>query len=110
HESKAVEELLSKISRKGFSVEHYSAQDQPLFEVVEGEGEKAQVKPIFSIAEILSSIKEVGRRGIQIKRFKGLGEMNAKELFESPTKSRIHFSTTRCRSSFRGRCRTCGMV
>jgi len=83
HESKAIEELLAKISRKGFNVEHYSAQDNPLFEVIEGEGEKAQTKPIFSIAEILSSVKEVGRRGIQIKRFKGLGEMNAKELFET---------------------------
>jgi len=83
HESKSIAELLNKISRKGFNVEHYSAQDKPLFEVVEGEGEKAQVKPLFSIAEILSSIKEVGRRGIQIKRFKGLGEMNAKELFET---------------------------
>src|SRR5205085_9980702 len=83
HESKAIGELLNKISRKGFSVEHYSAQDNPLFEVVEGEGEKAQVKALFSIAEILSSVKEVGRRGIQIKRFKGLGEMNPKELFET---------------------------
>src|SRR5207247_1473446 len=83
HESKAVGELLSKISRKGFNVEHYSAQDTPLFEMIEGEGEKAQVKPIFSIAEILSSVKEVGRRGLQIKRFKGLGEMNPKELFET---------------------------
>jgi DNA gyrase subunit B len=83
HESKSIAELLNKISRKGFSVEHYSAQDKPLFEILEGEGEKAQVKPLFSIAEILSSIKEVGRRGIQIKRFKGLGEMNAKELFET---------------------------
>ncbi len=83
HESKAIEELLSKIARKGFSVEHYSAQDKPLFEMLEGDGEKIQVKPLFSIAEILSSVKEVGRRGIQIKRFKGLGEMNAKELFET---------------------------
>ena len=68
---------------KGFSIEHYSAQDKPLFEVIEGEGEKQQVKPIFSIPEILSSIKEVGRRGLSIKRFKGLGEMNPKELFET---------------------------
>ena len=33
--------------------------------------------------EILSRVLEIGRKGIQIKRFKGLGEMNAKELFET---------------------------
>ena len=30
HESKAVAELLAKLSRKGLSVEHYAAQDKPL--------------------------------------------------------------------------------
>ncbi|MBI4664747.1 MAG: DNA topoisomerase (ATP-hydrolyzing) subunit B [Verrucomicrobia bacterium] len=83
HESKAIGELLGKLARKGLNVEHYSAQDKPLFELVEGEGEKAQVTPLFSIAEILSGVKEAGKKGIQIKRFKGLGEMNAKELFET---------------------------
>jgi DNA gyrase subunit B len=83
YESHAIRELLDKLARKGFSVEHYSAQDQPLFELIEGEGDKQQVKPPFSIPEILLSIKEVGRRGLQIKRFKGLGEMNPKELFET---------------------------
>jgi DNA gyrase subunit B len=83
HESKAVAELLVKLSRKGLSVEHYSAQDKPLFELIEGEGEKETVKPIFSIAEILDSILEVGRRGLTIKRFKGLGEMNPAQLFET---------------------------
>ena len=83
YESKAVGDLLKKIESKGLSVEHYSAQDKPLFELVEGEGEKAAVKPLFSIAEILTSVMEAGRKGIQIKRFKGLGEMNAKELFET---------------------------
>ena len=83
HESKAVAELLAKLAKKGLSVEHYSAQDKPLFEVIEGQGDKEQVKPLFSIPEILSSVKEVGRRGLSIKRFKGLGEMNPKELFET---------------------------
>jgi DNA gyrase subunit B len=83
HESKAVAELLAKLAKKGLSVDHYSAQDKPLFEIIEGQGEKEQVKPIFSIPEILSSVKEVGRRGLSIKRFKGLGEMNPKELFDT---------------------------
>ncbi|MGH7938553.1 MAG: DNA gyrase subunit B, partial [Chthoniobacterales bacterium] len=38
---------------------------------------------LFSIPEILEKIMEIGRRGVQIKRFKGLGEMNAKELFNT---------------------------
>ena len=83
YESHAIKELLEKLARKGFSLDHYSAQDKPLFELIEGEGEKQQVKPLFSIPEILSSIKEIGRRGLQIRRFKGLGEMNPKELFET---------------------------
>ncbi|MGV3772757.1 MAG: DNA topoisomerase (ATP-hydrolyzing) subunit B [Verrucomicrobiales bacterium] len=83
HESKAVEELLVKLAEKGLNVEHYSAQDKPLFELLEGEGEKAVVKPLFSISEIFSAVRDAGKRGLQVKRFKGLGEMNAKELFET---------------------------
>jgi DNA gyrase subunit B len=83
HESKAVAELLTKLSRKGLSVEHYAAQDKPLFELIEGEGDKAHVTPLFSIPEILAGVKAVGKKGIQITRFKGLGEMDAKELFET---------------------------
>jgi DNA gyrase subunit B len=39
HESKAVADLLAKLAKKGLSVEHYSAQDKPLFEIIEGQGE-----------------------------------------------------------------------
>jgi DNA gyrase subunit B len=41
------------------------------------------VTPLFSIPEILSAVKAVGKKGIQMYRFKGLGEMDAKELFET---------------------------
>ena len=81
HESKPVQDLLGKLIRKGLPVDHYEAQDKPLFDLVEGDEER--VHPLFSLSEVLSTIIEIGRRGMQIKRFKGLGEMNPKELFET---------------------------
>jgi DNA gyrase subunit B len=83
HESAAVEKIITELARKGLKVDHYAASDRPIFELIEGEGEKSVSHPLFSIPEILQKILEIGRRGVQIKRFKGLGEMNAKELFET---------------------------
>jgi DNA gyrase subunit B len=82
-ESKAITDLLGKLSRKGLAIDHYAAQDKPLFELIEGEGEKMTVAPLFSIPEILNGVRAVGKKGIQVTRFKGLGEMDAKELFET---------------------------
>jgi DNA gyrase subunit B len=91
-ESKAIGELLGKLAKKGLAVDHYAAQDKPLFELTEGEGERAHVTPLFSIPEILEGVKTVGKKGMQIYRFKGLGEMDAKELFETtmnPSKRKL---------------------
>ena len=82
-ESKVIGDLLGKLAKKGLAVDHYAAQDQPLFELIEGEGERMTVSPLFSIPEVLNGVKEVGKKGIQLTRFKGLGEMDAKELFET---------------------------
>ena len=83
HESAAIQKLIAELARKGLKVDHYAASDRPIFELIEGEGEKAVTHPLLSIPEILQKILDIGRRGVQIKRFKGLGEMNAKELFET---------------------------
>src|SRR4051794_40212061 len=83
HESATVQKLIVDLARKGLKVDHYAASDKPIFELIEGEGEKSNVHPLFSIPEIHQKIVEIGRRGVQIKRFKGLGEMNAKELFNT---------------------------
>jgi DNA gyrase subunit B len=92
HESSAVLKLIAELEKKGLHIDHYSASDQPLFEVLEGEGEKAKSHPVFAIPEILEKVLEIGKRGLSIDRFKGLGEMNAKELFETtmnPEKRRL---------------------
>ena len=92
HESSSLQKIIAELARKGLTIEHYADSDHPIFELVEGEGEKANVTPIFAVPQILSGVKELGRRGVQIKRFKGLGEMNAKELFETtmnPTQRKL---------------------
>ncbi|WP_174582010.1 DNA topoisomerase (ATP-hydrolyzing) subunit B [Candidatus Methylacidithermus pantelleriae] len=83
HESKTIGEILDKLARKGLEVRGYCRSDEPLFELVEGEGEVQKRRPLYSVSEILSAVKEVGRRGVEIKRFKGLGEMNPKQLYET---------------------------
>jgi DNA gyrase subunit B len=81
HESNAVAKIFQDLTDRGLHFAHYSAREQPIFELIEGDGDRATITPLFSIPRILDSVKELGRRGVQIKRFKGLGEMNAKELY-----------------------------
>ncbi len=83
HESAALQKLIDELAKKGLKVEHYSSSDTPIFELIEGEGDKAVTKPIFAVPEILESVLEIGKRGLQIQRFKGLGEMNPKQLYET---------------------------
>ena len=82
-ESTAVEKLIAELGKKGLKVEHFSNSDNPIFELTEGEGEKAVVHPVFAIPDILKKVMEIGKKGMTIQRFKGLGEMNPKQLFET---------------------------
>jgi DNA gyrase subunit B len=81
HESNAVAKIFQDLTDRGLQFAHYSAREQPIFELIEGEADRATITSLFSIPRILEAVKELGRRGVQIKRFKGLGEMNAKELY-----------------------------
>ena len=83
HEAPRMKERFKQLDELGLHVDHFSSQDKPLFEVIEGDGDNAKVHPVFSIPGILDKVMEIGKRGMEIKRFKGLGEMNAKQLFET---------------------------
>ncbi|CAG0992076.1 partial Type 2 topoisomerase subunit B, partial [Anaerolineae bacterium] len=46
------------------------------------EGEPAEV-PVPSLLALLNRVREQGKKGLNIQRYKGLGEMNASELWET---------------------------
>ena len=83
HEVHAIDRLLARINELGIDTDIFFSDDKPIYEVVDGEGEDQEVTPLFNLFEMLTRVLEVGRKGMRIQRFKGLGEMNAKELFST---------------------------
>ena len=83
HESTAIAKLLARLQEFGVQTDPFFSDGEPIYELVEGEGKDAEPSPVYNLFEILDRVLEIGRRGMRIQRFKGLGEMNAKELYST---------------------------
>ncbi len=81
HECHAISKILARLEELGVETEPFYSDDQPIYELIEGGEDQADASPVFSLYEVLDRVLEIGRRGMRIQRFKGLGEMNAKELY-----------------------------
>ena len=77
--------VLKEHTKLGLVVETWTQGDKPRYHLVEniGQGEKENRIELYSILELLPKIRELGRRGLNIQRYKGLGEMNPKQLYET---------------------------
>ena len=93
HENPELEVLFSELAEQGIDsadwdlIQEESVSGEMLATrfawIIDSGSDNEEIMDVASVPEILESLRAVGRRNIEIKRFKGLGEMNPEELWET---------------------------
>jgi DNA gyrase subunit B len=81
HEVRTINACLKDLGEMGFNVQSLIRQqrtgvEKPRYVLRRGESEIA----LEDLRGLLAAVRSAGERGLQVTRFKGLGEMNAEEL------------------------------
>ena len=88
HEVKELERLFITLDSYSLSIDDYYLTQE---ESVSGEKlptkyallNEGKLNEVAGVSQIISSIHAMAKQGIEVKRFKGLGEMNSEELWET---------------------------
>ncbi|MGI5923731.1 MAG: DNA topoisomerase (ATP-hydrolyzing) subunit B [Lentisphaeria bacterium] len=79
-EAKYLRELGERLQQHGFSAKDiFIAGETPVIDMLQGDN----ATPMATLAELYTRITDIGRQGLYIQRYKGLGEMNPDQLWET---------------------------
>ncbi|MGR3911934.1 MAG: DNA topoisomerase (ATP-hydrolyzing) subunit B [Candidatus Rhabdochlamydia sp.] len=80
YEKEQMDKIRLSLSDFNFSFNDYMIANGKLFDIINEHGEETA---IFTLKEAIDFLRVNGRKGIEIQRYKGLGEMNADQLWET---------------------------